>query len=111
MKIILNESKLESAIESGLKSNFPIVSVKFKNVQVVLGSTEGQPIHTQRKIIIIADPLDIMSGDLKALDRDPPSYDFRIKILTYLQDWFSLDYYTYASKWDVEIYFLRLSRN
>jgi hypothetical protein len=106
MKYIINESRLNNAIEKFLKKNYDfIVSVSFHEKSVWLASEDRG--HTATVITIIVDPYKILEGNTKGQFKQY-NREIRRDIWNRLNTFFSLGFDKYGSDWDIEVYGIKL---
>jgi hypothetical protein len=108
MKYLITESKIESTIESFLRSSFSeVVDVKFKRVGVVLGSETPSRRIERTNIEILIDPEGILNGNFNPKKGHFVGDNLKIEIWQTINSMFSLNMEKYGSEWDIE--FLVLS--
>jgi len=106
MKYLITESKIESTIESFLRSSFDgVVDVKFKRVGVWLASEDRRIERTNIQILI--DPEGILKGNFKPNKGITVGDNLKIQIWQTINSMFSLNMEEYGSEWDID--FLVLS--
>jgi hypothetical protein len=108
MKYLITESKIESTIESFLRSSFDeVVDVKFKKVGRILGSDENRRIEVT-KIQILIDPEGILKGNFNPNRGHFVGDDLKIQIWQTINSMFSLNMEEYGSEWDIEFHVLSI---
>jgi ATP-dependent protease HslVU (ClpYQ) ATPase subunit len=110
MKYLITESKMNSLIEDFLKKQFDVVvDVKFKKIRVHLASTHETIDRTEIQILI--DPYEILKGNF---DYDTSKGIYIIDVIRdiskTLDNLFTLNYMKYGSKWSIEYFVLRTSK-
>jgi len=109
MKYLITESKIESSIESFLKSSFDdVVDVKFKKVGRVLGSDENNKKIEVTMIQILIDPEGILKGNFNPKKGYYVGDDLKIQIWQTINSMFSLNMEEYGSEWDIEFLILSI---
>jgi hypothetical protein len=107
MKYLITESKIESTIESFLKSSFDeVVDVKFNKVSRNL-AYEGKRIEVSI-IEILIDPEGILKGNFNPKKGQFVGDDLKIEIWQTINSMFSLNMEKYASEWDIEFLILSI---
>jgi len=108
MKYLITESKIESTIESFLKSSFDeVVGVKFNKVSRNLAYDEGKRIEVNI-IEILIDPEGILKGNFNPNRGDFVGDDLKIQIWQTINSMFSLNMEKYGSEWDIEFFILSI---
>ena len=108
MKYLITESKIESTIESFLKSSFDeVVGVKFNKVDRILAYDDGKRIEVNI-IEILIDPEGILKGNFNPKKGYYVGEDLKIEIWQTINSMFSLNMEKYGSKWDIEFLILSI---
>jgi hypothetical protein len=108
MKYLITESRIESAIESFLKSSFSeVVGVNFKNITKVLTYDDGKRIEVN-VIEILIDPEGILKGNFNPKKEYYVGEDLKIEIWQTINSMFSLNMEKYNSEWDIEFLILSI---
>ena len=108
MKYLITESKIESTIESFLKSSFDeVVDVKFNKVSRNLAYDEGKRIEVNI-IEILIDPEGILKGNFNPKKEYYVGEDLKIEIWQTINSMFSLNMEKYNSEWDIEFLILSI---
>jgi hypothetical protein len=108
MKYLITESKIESTIESFLKSSFDeVVDVKFNKVSRNLAYDEGKRIEVNI-IEILIDPEGILKGNFNPKKEHYVGEDLKIEIWQTINSMFSLNMEKYGSDWDIEFLILSI---
>jgi hypothetical protein len=109
MKYLITESKIESTIESFLKSSFDeVVDVKFRKVGIVLGSETPSRRIERTNIQILIDPEGILKGNFKPNKGHFVGDNLKIEIWQTINSMFSLNMEKYGSDWDIEFHVLSI---
>jgi hypothetical protein len=108
MKYLITESKIESTIESFLKSSFDeVVGVNFKKITKVLTYDDGKRIEVN-VIEILIDPEGILKGNFNPKKEYYVGEDLKIEIWQTINSMFSLNMEKYNSEWDIEFLILSI---
>jgi len=108
MKYLITESKIESTIESFLKSSFDeVVGVNFKKITRMLAYDDGKIIEVN-VIEILIDPEGILKGNFNPKKEYYVGEDLKIEIWQTINSMFSLNMEEYASEWDIEFLILSI---
>ena len=108
MKYLITESRIESAIESFLKSSFDeVVGVNFKKITKMLAYDDGKRIEVN-VIEILIDPEGILKGNFNPKKEYYVGEDLKIEIWQTINSMFSLNMEKYASEWDIEFLILSI---
>jgi hypothetical protein len=108
MKYLITESRIESTIESFLKSSFDeVVGVNFKKITKVLTYDDGKRIEVN-VIEILIDPEGILKGNFNPKKEYYVGEDLKIEIWQTINSMFSLNMEKYNSEWDIEFLILSI---